>query len=413
VSEPFAPPAAGAVGGRSDGPRFVGAVWGLLLLNTLGFTAVDLIIPLPRAVFQAVAMGALLAAFGLALLANPRVRLRPSVYLLLLSMLAVVAIASSIRLQSGYGSVFRCFRLSLFVATLWLISRWWQGDLRFARYHLRALGVVLLSVLAGLVISPGSAFSGVDGRLAGAIWPIPAPQVGQYCAVAIGLALVLWITKNIDGRSAAVVAVPSVVLLLLSHTRTALIGLVVALTVAGLTLAFSHTRARRFLAVCIVLGAFVAVALGQVVLAFLARGQDAEMLTSLTGRQTKWDLVLARERTFDEQLLGLGLGDKSINGLAIDNSWLSTYHELGWLGLGITVAVVICLLGSVALRPPSAARACAVFLIVYCLIASYTEVGLGDASPYLLHLAVAASALAGRSAARADLATAVRGAAAG
>jgi hypothetical protein len=34
------------------------------------------------------------------------------------------------------------------------------------------------------------------------------------------------------------------------------------------------------------------------------------------------------------------------------------------------------------------------FLVVYCAVASYTEVGLGDASPYLLHLVVAASLLA-------------------
>ena len=46
------------------------------------------------------------------------------------------------------------------------------------------------------------------------------------------------------------------------------------------------------------------------------------------------------------------------------------------------------------LRPPSLPRACAIFLISYCAVASYTEVGLGDASPYLLHLAVAASLLA-------------------
>ncbi|MDQ4033263.1 MAG: O-antigen ligase domain-containing protein, partial [Actinomycetota bacterium] len=46
-------------------------------------------------------------------------------------------------------------------------------------------------------------------------------------------------------------------------------------------------------------------------------------------------------------------------------------------------------------RPPSPARACAVFLIVYCLIASYTQVGLGDASGYLLHLVVAAALLTG------------------
>ena len=39
-------------------------------------------------------------------------------------------------------------------------------------------------------------------------------------------------------------------------------------------------------------------------------------------------------------------------------------------------------------------RAVALFLITYCLVASITETGLGDASPYLLELVVAASLLA-------------------
>ena len=59
------------------------------------------------------------------------------------------------------------------------------------------------------------------------------------------------------------------------------------------------------------------------------------------------------------------------------------------------MAAVFLALGGVALlRPPSLSRACAIFLISYCAIASYTEAGLGDASPYLLHLTVAASLLA-------------------
>src|SRR6185437_10697311 len=43
---------------------------------------------------------------------------------------------------------------------------------------------------------------------------------------------------------------------------------------------------------------------------------------------------------------------------------------------------------------PGVRRATALFLIVYCLVASITETGLGDASPYLLELVVAASLLA-------------------
>jgi hypothetical protein len=39
-------------------------------------------------------------------------------------------------------------------------------------------------------------------------------------------------------------------------------------------------------------------------------------------------------------------------------------------------------------------RALALFLVAYCCVASITETGLGDASPYLLHLFVAGSLLA-------------------
>ena len=387
---------AGAADERPAVPWLVGLVWGLLLVNTLGYTEVDLIIPLPRPIAQMITMGALAAAFGLALLVNPRIRVRPSAYLLLLSLLVVVSVASSIRLESGFGSLVRCARLTLFVATLWLVSGWWRGDLHFARYHLRALGAVLLTVLIGLIISPGSAFSGPDGRLAGTIWPIPSTQVGQYCAVATGLAVVLWLARKIDGRSTALVVVPAVVLLLLSHTRTALLSLVTALLLVGLTLAFTNARALRTLAAAISIGTVVALVFGQAVMSWLQRGQDAEQLTSLTGRAKVWNLLLAEERTIAERLFGVGLTDKGFAGLPIDSGWLAVYHEQGWVGIAIVVVILGGLLVTAALRPPSPARACAVFLILYCLVASYTEVGLGDASPYLLHLAVAASLLVPR-----------------
>jgi hypothetical protein len=92
-------------------------------------------------------------------------------------------------------------------------------------------------------------------------------------------------------------------------------------------------------------------------------------------------------------LFGVGLGDKSFGGLPIDDSWLAVYNEQGLIGVSL-VAVFLLVLGGVALlRPPSLQRACAIFLISYCALASYTEAGLGDASPYLLHLALAASLL--------------------
>ncbi len=373
----------------------VGAAWLFLTINVLGYVPLDgMIILLPGAIGQLITMGSLVAAFGLALLLNPRVRILPNAFLLLLLAMAVLAIARGMTLQSGLGSLLRAFRLTVFVATLWLLSQWWRGDMRFARFHLRTLGAVLFTVLLGIIVVPGSAFAGPGGRLMGAIWPIPSTQVGQYCAVATGLAVIMWLTRHLDGRSAGLVVVPAVAMLLLSHTRTALVSLVAALGIAVLTLAWTSSRARRAIAVAVAFGSVVAVAFGQFAVRWFRRGQDAEALANLTGRQKVWNLLLAEERTVTEQLLGVGLTDKSFAGLPIDSGWLAAYHELGWVGIVIIVAFLCVLVGTAALRPPSPARACAVFLIFYCIIAAYTEVGLGDASAYLLHLAVAASLLA-------------------
>ena len=178
-------------GGRP--PRAVGLAWGFLTVNTLGYIGVAQIIPFPRFVGQIITMGMLVTALTIALLVNRRVYVRPNAYLVLLTLIFIVSVVSSMRLESGVGSLFRCFRMGVFVLTLWLLSGWWRGDLRFVSYHIRALAAILLTVLAGLVISPSAAFSGPEGRLVGAIWPIPAPQVGLYCAIVTGLSVLLYL----------------------------------------------------------------------------------------------------------------------------------------------------------------------------------------------------------------------------
>jgi O-antigen ligase len=255
--------------------------------------------------------------------------------------------------------------------------------------------VVLGSVAAGLIISPGAAMPELyGGRLVGALWPLTPPQVGQYAAVIIGLAVLLLLGRQTDRTSAAVVLVPALLLLALTHTRTATLGLLIGLVVAIVSLTLSSAAARRFFAWGVLCAAVAAVAFGSALQAWFLRGQTREYFSSLTGRAKVWDALLAAPRTTLEHALGVGLGDKSFDGLPIDNSWLAVYHEQGLIGVAVITAILLVLGGVAVLRPPSLARACAIFLISYCAIASYTEAGLGDASPYLLHLAVAASLLA-------------------
>jgi hypothetical protein len=352
------------------------------------------VVPIPRSVLQLVTMGSLGLAFVLALLLNPRLLVRPSAFLLLLSLLAVVSIVSSSMLDSGVGALVRSVRQAVFIATLWLLSRWWDGSVTFARLHVRALTVPLVSVIIGLVVAPSLARpADFDNRLIGVVWPIAATQVADYAAVVAGLALVLWLIRIISGRNAAVIAIPAVVVLGLTHTRTATVGLGVALVVVVLTLTLSNSRARRTLTAVVLAAVVTAVAFAGPVLTWFRRGQDEDALSNLTGRQKVWDMLLAEPRTPHERLFGVGLTNKSFGGLPIDSTWLTVYYEQGLLGVALVVMIAVVLIFAAAMRPPSAARTCAVFLLVYGLVASYTQTGLGDVSGYLLHFSVAAALL--------------------
>ncbi|MEU5095455.1 O-antigen ligase domain-containing protein [Streptomyces sp. NPDC020996] len=376
-------------------PRIVGIVWGLLVLNTLGSAGAKTIVPLPRSLIQMVTMGALVAAFTLALTVNLRLRIRASAYLFLLTVLLVMSVVSSANLESGFGALFRCFRLALFVGTLWLLSRWWDGSMTFVRHHIRMYFAVLGSVAAGLAVSPGAALPDLyGGRLVGALWPLTPPQIGQYAAVIIGLTVLLLLGRRTDRASAAVVIVPSLVLLALTHTRTATLGLLLGLALAIGSLMLTSAAARRFFTWAVLCAVVAAVGFASALQTWFLRGQSKENFSSLTGRAKVWDALLAAPRSASEQWFGVGLGDKSFGGLPIDNSWLAVYNEQGLIGVTLVAAFLIVLGGVALLRPPSLRRACAIFLISYCAIASYTEAGLGDASPYLLHLALAASLLA-------------------
>jgi hypothetical protein len=371
--------------------RFVGVVWALLFINTLSYTSGSTVIPFPKSVAQVITMGALACALGLALAINPRICIRPNAYLCFLTLLVVVSILGSLGMQSGTGAFLRCGRLLVLVLVLWILSGWWQGDMRFVRYHFYMVAFTLLSVVVGLIIKPGGAFSGEDGRLSGTIWPIPPTQVAHYGAIATGLALIMWITQKLDGRSAAIIGFTAALVVVLSRTRTGMLGLAVGLAVCGVALSLNHARARRFFAGVLVVGAAVALLLGPTVATWLTRGQDAESLANFTGRAKVWDQLVDQPRTPVELAVGIGLTDKSYNGLPIDSSWYAVYHEQGWAGLLLVTGFLLALLMAILLRPLNPERTCALFLVVYCLCASYTEVGLGDASPYLLELAVATS----------------------
>jgi hypothetical protein len=218
--------------------------------------------------------------------------------------------------------------------------------------------------------------------------------VAHYAAVLFGCTVILWFCGVIAGRGMAITLVAAGAALLATHTRTALLGAVLGLLVAGASLFVGYARVRRTTVVMLLVSLAVWIVFSPLIVSWLARGQSTQDLSQLTGRTKVWAEIAHQKLTMIQELFGTGLGNKSFNGLPIDSNWVATRLELGRAGVAIVVALLLVLLLTAVSRPAGPRRAIALFLVVYCITASFTETGLGDASPYLLELAVAASLLA-------------------
>lgn len=374
--------------------RAIACAWTLLLINTLGFTSsVNSIVPLDPRIAQAITIASLFVSFTMALVANPRLKILPNVFLLLLSLMVMASIASTIGAGGSAGQLLRCFRFMVFVATLWLLTPWWQLHFKLARITIRFLAMMLLLVLVGLVASPEAAMWSGSGRLSGVLWPMTPTLVGQYAAVIVGLTTISGLMRLISFRETVILALVGAVCLLMSHTRTALAGLVAGLLCALLPMVVVSRRIRWALGAAFGGATAAWLLFAEPIWTWLRRGQGNDALTSLTGRQSVWNGLLGEDRDLRSYLLGAGLSDKTYNGLPIDSGWLAIYWEQGYLGVVIATAMFLCLTLTVLTRQPSPARMCAVFLIVFSFVSSYTEVGIGSPSAYLLYLAVAAALL--------------------
>jgi hypothetical protein len=371
--------------------RLVAAAWCLLWLNALSFAPGQSGLPIPSLLGKAITQLALMAAFFVALATNRRLVVRPNIVLALVSLMAIEAVLSGLEPQFA-GTYYRIFRFAIFTITLWLLTPYWgRRDLPLVRCHVTVLSAVLGSVLLGLPTMPGAALA--NGRLGGAVWPIPPTQVAHYAAVLLGLVAVLWLAGRVRGIVAVGVIAIAGPMLLLTHTRTAMVALAAGLLIADLSLIASNARARRALITVSAAALIVGAAFSGLVTRWMTRGQDFTQLTEFTGRLLVWRALVSQPRDRFHEIFGFGLSNGSFNGLPIDSNWLSSYQQQGLFGVAAcaVIAIVTCLRG--ALCRIAAPRAIALFLITYCVAASFTEDGFATPTAYLLDLIVAASVL--------------------
>lgn len=379
---------------RAKLPVLVVAAWGALFLNVMSFAGNPTVVPIPRPVGQLITQGALPLALVLALVVNRRGLVRSNLFLVLYSMLAVTSLMVSLHNEFFAGSVFRATRFLTFVVVLWLLTPWFgRRDLLLLRCHRIVLWIVLGTVLLGAAISPGAAFA-FEGRLSGAIWPIPPTQVAHYAGVLLGTTALLWMCRVLSGRHTLFTVAVCGAVLAGTHTRTALTAVVIGLVVAGASLFLGHARVRRTYAWATLVGVVVASLFASQLTAWVTRGQSEQDLSQLTGRTKVWSAVFGLDRPWLDRVFGSGMSNQSFGGLPIDSNWVAAYYDQGWFGVAIQIAALLTLLLLAITRAPGPSRAVAIFLIVYAIVASFTETGLGSPSPYLLDLVVALALLA-------------------
>ncbi len=388
--------------------RRVSLIWALLFFNALTPEQGSLV-PIPHRIAQLMTQGALFLALVLALTINPRMRMRPNWFLGLYTVLAISSLMMSVRFV-GLGAEYRSFRLIVFLFVLWLLTPWWgRRDLFLLRSQIGVIVLILGSVVLGLMISPAKALPA--GRLSGTLWPIWSTQVAHFAAEVAGLTVLLWLFRLVSHRRALVVAVPATIVLVLTHTRTALLAMIVGLLVAGASLLLARRRVRRTFAAVLLVVVVIGVPASPLLTHWLARGENGQELLSLTGRTKAWSAVLSIQRPTTNVIFGSGLSNDAVNGssnpatngLPIDSSWISIYQDQGIVGEVLVGAILMLLLLTALFRARGPTRALALFLIVYCLITGISESGLGGASTYLLDLTVAASLVTFPSATGSDL----------
>jgi hypothetical protein len=370
--------------------RRIGLIWALLVLNVLTFAPGVSLIPIPYTVGKMITQGSVSIALLIALTVNRKFTFRPSVFLFLVTLLALEAILPCFFAFSK-GLSYRTFRYAEFVAVMWLLTPYWaRRDMLLTRCYMKTLGVVLVSVLLGFAIAPGHV---LRNRFEGTIWPVEGIQVAHYSAVFLGMVIIFWMSGRLHGRITLLIAVTSAAMLILTHTRTALTGAIAGILVAGLSLISGSPRVRKFLGGIVGVVAVALVTSSAAITSWLARGEGTTQLYDLSGRTTVWGPLLAFPRNMLQEVFGFGLSNGFFNGHAVDSNWLSAYQEQGLFGVVVCVLILIFLYIAAAFQTDRLRRALALFLITYCLVASFTEDGFTSPTTYTLDLMIAASLL--------------------
>lgn len=254
--------------------------------------------------------------------------------------------------------------------------------------YLSAMG--MLAVVAG-VTGLGTLS---EGRLGGGVPEIHPNDLAELATVPLVGVIVHALRRGVQIRHFVAGAV-LLTLVVASGSRSALLGLGLAVAVAVLTTGRLERRIVAVLLVCLPI-AYIVTNFTGILGSLASRGGTNAASGALDSRFDVWRLVLAWRWESWEKWIGIGLSvkeievdDKWLDTQVLDSSWVSLLAQTGVVGAAITAIVLIwCILA--ALQSRSRRSALLPFLVLL-VVRSITESGLVDsATPFILLVIISA-----------------------
>jgi hypothetical protein len=289
-----------------------------------------------------------------------------------------ISVIGAILNSDGFASIVLAIRLSLLALALLLliISNPWEDVISGI-----ATAMLLLAAFGALT---GLSSLAETGRLYGGIPPLNANEIALL--VSLPILVLFWKCVESSARHFEYFALlPLFGVAWLTGARTTLAALVVALM---LVVATTH-RVPQVVAVG--LAAAIPVVLYMtyftpLVNDFAGRGGTSN-ITTLNSRTVAWTAAVRYSDTLIESLFGSGLALKTIPVSAmyrteqiLDSTWMSALIQVGYLGIGLLLILVI---GSLikAFQLPAPERSLILATVALVTIVSVLESGMFDTSP--------------------------------
>lgn len=240
----------------------------------------------------------------------------------------------------------------------------------------------------------------VEGRLGGDVPEIHPNEVAGLAGAPL-VAMVVWILRTGARPWRVVSAVVLFAIVVASGSRTALLGVIVAILVAFLVNGVRDRTVVYLLLACLPI-AYGIVFFTGVVDNLVTRGGSTDATSALDARFDAWRVVLSWEWQSWQKWIGVGLSVKKIpvdirwrDEQVLDSSWASLLAQAGLVGTILVIVMVAWCLINASIA--SSRRGALLPLLVLLVLRSVTESGLVDSAVPFIVLVVIATLLTQRS----------------